>query len=105
MSVHGSANVDCVTVWFFERNSKRTVSPTAAATLVGLNSKPVSPTRTVMLAAEATAAQARARARVEKCIVFSIRDQGQGEMGHCVGYREGFIGKTDDEPREKGRIR
>jgi hypothetical protein len=76
MSVHGSAKVDCVTVWFFERNWNWTVSPTLAVTLEGLYSRPVSPTRTVMLAAETTAAEARATARVEKRI-FSIREEGQ----------------------------
>jgi len=34
--VQGAAKVDCVTVWFFEANTKVTISPAAAVILLGL---------------------------------------------------------------------
>ena len=36
LRTHGLSNVDCVTVWFFSLNVKRTVSPTAAWTELGV---------------------------------------------------------------------
>lgn len=54
----GFAKVDCVTVWFFERNRKDTVSPVLASTLVGLYARvPFSPTRTKKSSAETRAAR------------------------------------------------
>ena len=51
--VHGVPNADCVAVWFFARNWNTTTSPTAAATVGGVNTSPALPPTTIVCTAGA----------------------------------------------------
>jgi len=70
---HGVAKLDSVTEWFFETNWKLTVSPSWAITEEGLKTRPPSPTRTLISAAEAVRAETRAKAAKENIIVSRQR--------------------------------
>lgn len=80
MRVQGSANVDCVTVWFLFWKVKETVSPVAAVTLGGSNvSELLAPTLTWKVAAKA-AAGIRAASANEGRMVLDVRSEVRCSM-------------------------
>lgn len=70
----GAAKDDCVTVWFFGKKTKETVSPTEALTELGEKESPLLPTWTWISAADAEVAAAMAaraaEARVKRILMI-----------------------------------
>jgi len=85
--VQGTAKLDSVTEWFFETNWKWIVSPSWPITEEGLKTKPPSPTRTLISAAEATRAEARAKVAKEN-IMSSKKKEKLERLNEEVEFQE-----------------